>query len=154
MSENYQPFDLQSALREVSTGIQPPANPANPANPLSNQRDMLANRVLIRANQRLIGGESDAGQAADGDGLATFSTRLARVNHLKEKEISTISTISNPLIPWSYGVFLVHPPAVRGRCPACNSVRWGQGLTFRRCLECGFQEGETVAEILAKKGRG
>jgi hypothetical protein len=48
---------------------------------------------------------------------------------------------------WAHGVFLVHPPAARGTCPACSSAQWGQGLTFRRCLDCGHQVGESVAAL-------
>jgi hypothetical protein len=51
-----------------------------------------------------------------------------------------------------HGVCLVQPPEVRGQCPACRSRRWGQGLTYRRCLDCRYQEGESVAEILRRKG--
>jgi Zn ribbon nucleic-acid-binding protein len=35
--------------------------------------------------------------------------------------------------------FLIHPASARGRCPACDSVRWAQSVTYRECWDCGYR---------------
>ena len=36
-------------------------------------------------------------------------------------------------------------------CPACGERQWLEGLTYRRCAQCGFRDGPTPQEILGQR---